>query len=163
MAKLCEDKGETLITESEKLFYLDLKNLSNDNLIKVLTRIVKLNRDFTAFVVIVLSLEPYFEKVVASLKKKVSEKFHEYLETSEKLNESQKEAKRMLELAVLDKVDLEQGIKSYIDNYGWIQVKYFIGNFPNKNDIKDRLNEIKNPNKSLEEIEQNNRNNQKIK
>ena len=129
MAELCESKGEALIAESQKLFSLNIGDLPNKNLAEELMGIVEQSRDYSPFIITIWFLESYLEEIVKSLKKKIPKDFHEYLEMPEKYNETQKEARAILELAVSDKATLKQKIRNYIDDYGWMQIKYFIVSF----------------------------------
>jgi phosphoenolpyruvate synthase/pyruvate phosphate dikinase len=163
MAKLCEDEGNKLIDYCQNKVESNIKELSNEELTKDIKEIVQKSRDYAPFIIIPLSLETYLEEKLQVIKDKLSPKFFEYLETPKKMNESQKEAKKILKISLLSEDQTEKAIEEYIKEFGWIQVKNFFGKFPTIAEVNSRLKDKKEAEDKLEELKLTRKNNLKLK
>lgn len=190
MAEICEERGERLIKDlKEKVSRNSTKNLSSKDLESLFAWAVEEARDFSVFITIPWSMESYLNEQITNLIKTVAgedqiqESIGELL-LPVKVNASSKETPAIWELAVEINNDLElknifesgsniidnlnennskflHKIDSFINEYGWIHIRWFKGDPITRENVVNRLKEtIKdNPELKLEEL---NRNKDKI-
>jgi len=153
ITKKCEQEGETLIKTIKTITSKNLTTLDNKQLADALTTAVKQYRIFTPFLIFPRSMEDFFDKETKRIieKRKVTPeelaKYHENFTAPIKLTQSQKEGLTFLEIASeieqknlsVETPEIRKKIQEHLNQFSWIQVRWFVGEPLSEKDITQRL------------------------
>lgn len=186
MAKICENSGKKLIKDiKDKISVGSISNLSKKELEQLFVLAVEKIRDFSVFLIIPFSLENYLKEQITHIVKSVVGE-DEIQNTITKLllpikiNDSSKEGTAIWDLATEinkekllknifeSKQDIQAKISSnypefvakidsFVNDYGWIHVRWFKGTAIKRTNIINRLQFTirENPDDRLRELEDN--------
>lgn len=148
-AKLCEEKGNSIMSYSFKIKELDPAKIDSKELEACFNKLYGELLDFMVFLLMPISIQKYLEdKLVSELKKcGLTENVEQYstiLTSPNKNNTSYEEQKSILELSILYKknvhvYELMKKIRQHLFNYSQVGIKYGIGKLWTEETILERI------------------------
>lgn len=188
MAKVCEERGENLINNLKAKLSADyVKNLSNKEIESLFTGVIEEIKDFSIFITIPWCMESYLNGLITEIVRGVVAESEIQNTIAElllplKINDSSKEGPIIWSMAieiskdeVLSKIfksqnDIETQISkerpeflskidSFVNDYGWIHVRWFKGTPITRMSVINRLKTTleENPEEKIKELEGNER------